>query len=444
METIEAYGRKAYHLKNGETELSVTVEGGHMAPVRFFADTDAPLEPYYISPWQEETGPVGGPGVLSPLRGDFFCMPFGGDNDFAGESHPPHGEVCEAGWAPVESGAEGDRSFIELSLETKIRPGTVNKRIELRKGQSALYVSHRVEGFAGPVTLGHHAIMPGDREHFLSTRPLITGICDTAPPPPSSGEYYSLAPGAFFDKLSAVPTIWKNPALTDCSVFPAREGFVDIIQLFPELPTDGTPLWFTACVPSRGYLWYSLKNPEVLPSTVLWQENRGRHGAPWKGRNICLGIEEVLSHLASGLKVSAVDNVLTGRGLRTSATLDGTPFTVRSIQGVLPDSRRLRPGGRRELRGRSRHLPVSFRPDSRGRGGVAIRPGLRFPGQIFPGERMPRQGEYLMKKFFNTSPWPVITCPTPSRTWISLPGFVRRRHAALCLVFSIESSEPPM
>jgi hypothetical protein len=177
--------------------------------------------------------------------------------------------------------------------------------------------------------------MPGDRTHYLSTRPLITGITDTAPPPPGSGEYASMPPGVFFGTLDEVPTIWKDPSTTDCSVFPAREGFVDIIQLFPELPAAGEPLWFTASVPDHGYLWYSLKSPEILPSTVLWQENHGRHGAPWNGRNSCLGIEEVLAHLASGLNVSAGENALTRKGLRTSMNLDGkNPLTVKNIQGV--------------------------------------------------------------------------------------------------------------
>lgn len=332
-----AAGKKVWRIGNGETELALTVKGGQMAPVKFFANSDSPVEPYYISPWQEEKEPIDGPGVLLPLRGDFFCMPFGGDNSYQGEVHPPHGEVSGSEWQLV---GRSDGTSIELNLETKARPGTVTKRISMEVGQSALYISHRIEGFAGPVTLGHHAIMPGDRTHYLSTRPLITGITDTAPPPPSSGEYFSMPSGVFFDSLKSVPTIWKDPATTDCSVFPAREGFVDIIQVFPEPPESDEPLWFTAAVPSHGYLWYSLKSPDILPSTVLWQENRGRHGAPWNGRNSCLGIEEVLAHLAAGLGVSAEENELTRRGLRTSMELNGkTPLTVKNIQGVcrIPD-----------------------------------------------------------------------------------------------------------
>jgi len=354
METTMTNGRKAWRLSNGETELSVTELGGHMAPVRFFADTDSLVEPYYISPWQEEGGDVPGPGVLGSLRGDFFCMPFGGDNSLDGDVHPPHGEVSEAAWTFDHVDAAEGGQTLALSLETRIRPGRVMKKIGLKGGQSALYICHEVEGFAGPVTLGHHAIMPGDRTHFVDTRPLITGFCDTAPPPPSSKEYYWAAPGAFFDSLEAVPTIWKDPSAVDASVFPGLEGFVNVLQVFPEKPGDGTPLWITAAVPSHGYLWYSLKDPDLLPSTVLWQEHHGRHGAPWNGRNSCMGIEEVRAHLASGLGVSVADNALTGRGLDTSMHLDGRkPLEVRNIQGIC-----------RIPEGFDRVADVEFREDS--------------------------------------------------------------------------------
>ncbi len=352
-EPVPAAGQNAWVLSNGETEIALTVKGGQMAPVKFFADTDKPVEPYYISPWQEDAEPVEGPGVLQSLRGDFLCMPFGGDNTHAGEVHPPHGEVSGEDWSFADgSVSEDGESSIRLELETKVRPGKVTKQIALRRGHSAIYISHEIEGFSGPITLGHHAILPGDRTHYLSTLPLITGFTDTAPPPASAGEYFSAEPGQFFDDLSAIPTIWKKPATADYSVFPSRDGFVDILQVFPELPDEGKPMWFSATVPSHGYLWYSFKSPEILPSTVLWQENHGRHGAPWSGRNSCIGVEEVLGYLASGLAVSAVDNALTKRGFRTSMELDGvTPLLLKNIQGVC-----------RIPEGFDRVATISFRP----------------------------------------------------------------------------------
>ncbi len=336
MKISTAAGKKVWTISNGEIDVAVTIEGGHMAPVRFFADDESSIEPYAISPWQEEQEEISGPGVLKSLRGDFFCMPFGGDNTWKDEVHPPHGEVCEASWNLVSAGKTGDgQHSIVLDLNTEVRPGHVTKTIKMLAGHSALYVSHRIEGFTGPVTLGHHAILPGDRVHYLDCPPLKAGLTDTAPPPPGSREYFSALPGTFFDDLSSVPSIWKSPSELDYSVFPAREGYVDILQVFPQAPVDESPLWFTATVPEHRYLWFSLKHPEILPSTVLWQENFGRHAAPWNGRNSCIGIEEVLGHLASGLRTSVEPNILSKKGLSTYRELDGqTPFVVRNIQGV--------------------------------------------------------------------------------------------------------------
>ena len=52
-----------------------------MAPVTFFRDSAQPVRPYYVSPWQEEAPSKMPAPVLVSLRGDFFCLPFGGNND---------------------------------------------------------------------------------------------------------------------------------------------------------------------------------------------------------------------------------------------------------------------------------------------------------------------------------------------------------------------------
>ena len=76
-------------LSTKEVEVAVTKLGGNMAPVTFFRDSVKPVQPYHISPWQDEK-PVKMPApVLVTLRGDFFCVPFGGNSDaVGGEKHP--------------------------------------------------------------------------------------------------------------------------------------------------------------------------------------------------------------------------------------------------------------------------------------------------------------------------------------------------------------------
>ena len=85
----------------------------------------------------------------------------------------------------------------------------------------------------------------------------------------------------------------------------------------------------------EGYLWFSLKDPKVLNSTVFWIENHGRHGVPWNGRNNCLGLEDVTAHFADGLHASAEPNVLTKAGVKTAVELSADhPTAVHYIQGV--------------------------------------------------------------------------------------------------------------
>ena len=150
---------------------------------------------------------------------------------------------------------------------------------------------------------------------------------------PTKGEYQSFAIGARFDSLRQVPLQFKGAPDADVTRLPARQGFADLLQICYE-PTDIA--WLTATRVDDGYLWFSLKDPKVLASTVFWIENRGRHGVPWNGRNHCLGLEDVTSHFADGLSASAQPNVLTKQGVKTAIELSADqPTAVRYIQGVV-------------------------------------------------------------------------------------------------------------
>ena len=93
--------------------------------------------------------------------------------------------------------------------------------------------------------------------------------------------------------------------------------------------------WTCATRTDEGWLWYALKDPKVLRSTLFWIENRGRHGSPWNGRNNCLGLEDVTSFFADGLAASAGANLLTRRGVPTAIEFTADkPTEIRYIQGV--------------------------------------------------------------------------------------------------------------
>jgi len=330
-------------LANDSVEVAITKLGGHMAPVTFDRTAAAPIRPYYVSPWQDEGLKDLPAAVLVPLRGDFFCMPFGGNAEAKGsEQHVPHGESATETWqfAGRQREANGSET-LTLTLATKVRPGTVTKQLTLTPGQPVVYTRHVIEGFTGPVPLGHHATLAMPEEEgtiAVSVSPFRLGMtCPGVFSDPAKGEYQSLASGEVFTDLSRVPSRWKQPAEVDCSRFPVRRGYADLLAVVAdEKALAGKPAW-TAAVNTRDHwVWFSLRDPHVLPTTVFWIENRGRHGVPWNGRNSCLGLEDVCAYFAEGFVPSITPNLLSKQGIRTAVELDAKkPTEIRSAQGAV-------------------------------------------------------------------------------------------------------------
>jgi hypothetical protein len=232
-----------------------------------------------------------------------------------------------------------------MSIETRVRRGEVTKELSLVADQNVVYSKHIINGFTGNVPLGHHATlaMP-DKEGSVRLASSAFRLGMTYPgifSDPKQREYQSLLPGARWTTLAKVPVAWKGEPDADLTCLPARQGHADLVQVVNE-PWEKTngPAWMTATFTEAGYLWFSLKDADVLNSTVFWIENRGRHGHPWNGRNNCLGLEDVTSFFADGLKASTSDNILNKEGVATSVKLEGTkPTIVYYIQGVvkIPD-----------------------------------------------------------------------------------------------------------
>lgn len=330
-------GQLGWRLENRNVDLFVTERGGHIAPVYFYNDTDIPVQPYYISPWQDE-GLELDEAVLTPLRGDFFCMPFGGNVDeYEEEKHPVHGEAAGSAW-DLKDVVRGDgRITMELELNTHISAGKITKQISLIDGHNVIYTRHLLSGYGGRMPLGHHAIlaMPEEADGLLlslgqfdfgMTHPAIFSN-------PAAGEYQQLAYGKEFTDLHRMPLLWQEPVEADYSRFPSPVGFAD---LFCVLKHDrGVPSWATAVFPRHGFLWFALKSAALLPATCVWVENHGRYSTPWNGRNSCIGIEDVCAYFAYGLKQSVESNIFNEKGFPTSVELDpGKMTAVSYIQGV--------------------------------------------------------------------------------------------------------------
>lgn len=329
-------GQPSWRLASKNVEAYLTRQGGHLGPVTFKVG-GRKITPFSVAPWATEKLAKGTPEIIKVLRGDFFCMPFGGNaRPFRGEKHPVHGETANVVWKLESIERETPVTALHASLQTKVRKGRVDKLISMIDGDAAVYQRHIISGMKGPMNLGHHAMLkfpdaPGSG--LLSVSPIQFGQVYVNPvEDPAQGGYSILKPGAVFDSLDRVPTITGEHA--DLSRYPARKGFEDIAILVGR--TDIPFAWTAVTFPAEGYVWFAIKDPRVLRSTLLWMSNGGRHYAPWNGRHTAvMGLEEITGYFHEGLAPSAAKNSLSEQGVPTSLTLDPQhPSTINYIMAV--------------------------------------------------------------------------------------------------------------
>ncbi len=329
-------------IRNDVVEMAITKLGGHLAPVTFFPDSRNPIQPYWIAPWDGNKCKLPAvAGVLKPLRGDFFCMPFGANAEpVDGKQHPVHGDPAVHAWKFKKLEKQDKLTTLTLSMNTKLSKGKIIKKKFLVDGHSAVYSTHTLSGFTGSMPIGHHhtLAMPDEPESVhVASSPILFGMTNPVTDGnPAGGSYSALASGEKFSDFARVPSLFKKPAVVDCSKFPTRKGLGDILQIFQK-PGDGkTPAWVTATYINEGFLWYSLKEAAVMPATVFWIYNHNRWEQPWAGQSAALGLENTCSFFANGLADSTKPNVLRRAGISTATKFSAdTPSDVRVIQGVV-------------------------------------------------------------------------------------------------------------
>ncbi len=320
-------GQVCEHIATDSAEARVTQTGGHLGPVRFRLG-DRWIEPFSVAPWHDESIGPENPPIIRVLRGDFFCLPFGGNSTpYNGEQHPVHGDTANVDWALAVNGA-----LILSSLQTQTRPGKVRKEIALREGHSAVYSRHTVE-MDGPMCFGHHAMLKFNSPGLVSVSSIAYGqVFPGQFEHPSQGGYSWLKPGARFYSLGEVPAI--DGGLADLTRYPAREGFEDLVMVCADPSLDMA--WTAVTFPEEGFVYFAIRDPKVLASTVLWHSNGGRHYPPWNGRHRgVLGVEDVTAYFHCGLAESVEPNPVQAAGFETSKLLSQDhPLDVRYVMGV--------------------------------------------------------------------------------------------------------------
>jgi hypothetical protein len=336
MKLTRIHGQPSWRFASDRVEAAITRQGGHLAPVRFRLPHTV-VEPFSVAPWAQEKSYPKLPALLRSLRGDFFCAPFGeNENPYRGEHHPPHGETANSAWKLESIKKSKAETKLHLSLETKVRRGRVDKTLRLRRGETAIYCRHVLSRMSGKMSLGHHATLKfpdAIGSGLVNTSPIsFAQVLPTSLENPAGRGYSCLKPGALFSSLDQVPAL--DGSVADLSRYPARRGFEDLVMVVHQVTPDFA--WTAVTFPKQRYVWFALKDPRVLQSTVLWISNGGRHYPPWNGRHVnVMGLEEVTAYFHLGLADSARPNPVSKRGIATHLTLKaGAPLTVNYIMGV--------------------------------------------------------------------------------------------------------------
>lgn len=329
----EVHGAESWKIGSDRVSLHVTRRGGMVAPVSFKLG-DGEVSPYSLSPWQPDEVPADLPDLLRVLRGDFFCLPFGPQEDGL-----PHGEPANLDWSEIECSPER----LVIGMKDGSTGASLEREITLRPGQTAVYFDHRITGLEGDWSYGNHPILDASAEQPGSVRLSVSPFRWASVFPgvfsdPEQGERQMLLSGARFEELTSVP-LADGAGTADLTRFPHGGRADDLVMMVAEDPEADRPFAWTAAV-FDGYVWFSLKNPADFPATLFWMSDGGRDGEPWNGRHSGrIGLEEVCSHFSNDVALSRQD-LLAEDGIPTVRTFDpGETVSLRLVHAVaeVPD-----------------------------------------------------------------------------------------------------------
>lgn len=326
-------GQPSYNMENDSINVYTTVLGGHTTAV-FKVDKQT-IAPYFVAPWWKEGWDEEAPPLRNILRGNFFCMPIGGDSTgYNGKVTPGHGYCANCGWDYIETERIGSKQKMKLCFYED--EANITKTLEIINGQNVLYEKNTLQGYQGKYPIGFHPTLKlpdKQAKAHLTIGNIIKGT--TAPIPPEKPEnkgYYLLKTNQEITDITKIHTIYGDSV--DLTSMPIKKGFEELVQF--ALNTE--KLGYTAITYiDEGYVYFQLKNTKKLPNTMLWISNGGRHYAPWNGRcTSVLGIEECVSYFTYGAEKSAEENVLSKKGYKTYINLKkDQSYSFELISGIV-------------------------------------------------------------------------------------------------------------
>ncbi len=279
--------------------------------------------PLHAAPWRDEpqVQASDAPPGIKRLAGDFFCMPFCAD-DVSQDPPPPHGWPANAPWDVLEQ----THAHAVLHLSRDVMGAEVQRHIRLTG--PVLYQTHVIDGGAGAVNLAHHPMSrmaAGGRLSFSPKRAVITD------PKPQYAGHNLWALGQIRPDLSLA---CEDGGQWDLHEYPSAHAVEDFVILVEA--RDRNLGWTVLMRNAEDDMLVVLKDPRILPVTMMWVSNGGRDFGPWNGRHRgVLGIEDGIAAGALGLRYSMEDNPLRAMGVPTTLDL-GPRHQIRHAMISLP------------------------------------------------------------------------------------------------------------
>lgn len=294
---------------------------GNIRDLRFH-DDGREISPLHTAHWVGATDDpkyADLPPVDRHLSGDFICAPFGNPDD---PNIPPHGWGANSKWTTQHQTVD----TLNLRLDRAVKGAMIDKELRLVPGHRALYQTHRVTGGQGALTLSHHPMVhmaQGGRMFFSPKRAAISP--DT---PLESGRNRLQCPARSTD-LTDFP---GTGGAIDLTRYPQTTGHEDFVTL---IESDLQSLGWTAILrDEENDIIVILKDPRVLPVTMLWFSNGGRDYFPWQGRHTgVLGVEDGIAAGAAGMSAVTLQNPIRDEGVETALIL--APNTTHTIRHAI-------------------------------------------------------------------------------------------------------------
>lgn len=311
---------KSFPLRSDLVSLSITETGGQLSDVCFTLEGGRRVSPMHVAPWANEPLPADTPPIIRVLRGDFFCAPFGA-SDMLPDMPFVHGLPAGGTWRLTSE----EPGTIETVLDGTVMGATVAKSVEFRAGETVVYQRHTMSGGSGRIPVGHHAMLHAEHELQLAFSPWTMALTTPEPdetPPQGRSLLRNNQTVADLHRAERM-----DGGTVDLTRFPSPEGFEAIWMVV----ADRKPAfaWTAATCAEGGWVWFGLKNPRVLPQTLVWFSNGGRDYAPWNGRHRnAIGLEEICGYFHLGHAASIADNPVVASGSPTAITLTPDAPTV--------------------------------------------------------------------------------------------------------------------